>query len=181
MEAPDSVVGEAVIEDLLTCAAGTPLGAFVEVGVYKGGTAHRLHQLALSQGRQLYLYDTFTGLPFQDECDSMRVGDFADTDLAQVQEACPRAVITQGIFPGTALAEMGLIAFVHLDVDQYRSYQGALAYLIPRLQSGAVIWLDDYGYLLGATIACDEAVKKFGLDLSSAACNKKFIRIDKCL
>ena len=48
---PLSVVGEDVIADMLDLAASTPPGAFVEVGVYRGGTAWHLAQLAEQQKR----------------------------------------------------------------------------------------------------------------------------------
>ena len=140
-------------------AATTPAGAFVEVGVYQGGTAWHLSQLAKEQDRPLYLYDTFSGIPFQADLDSHAVGDFADTSADQVREAIPEAVVIQGIFPSSAV-EMGPLAFVHLDVDQYQSYHDALAYFEPRMaKDGGIIWLDDYGCLTGANVAVNEFIR----------------------
>ncbi len=150
-----SLISAEVIEALITLAAQTPPGAFVEVGVYQGGSAHALYQLAQQQNRALYLYDTFAGIPHQSEVDSHCVGDFADCDQESIQLACPSAVVTVGVFPVSAL-EMGPIAFVHLDCDQYRSYHESIDYLLPRMISGGVLWFDDSPALEGARLAVTE-------------------------
>jgi hypothetical protein len=125
------------------------------VGVYKGGTAHLLHQLAMMQGRILYLYDTFSGIPWKSLVDMHEIGEFSDTSLAEVQSICPEAVITPGIFPASAI-DMEPVAFAHLDCDQYRSYQESIEYLSPRMVPGGVLWFDDSTSLYGARLAVME-------------------------
>lgn len=136
-------------------AASTPPGVFVEVGVYQGGTAQHLLKVANEQGRTLYLYDTFTGIPFKDEIDSHVVGDFRDVDLEKIRRVLGEAVIVQGIFPGSAVP-MEKIAFAHLDCDQYRSVKEASLYLAPLMVEGGIMWFDDYPCLAGAKAAVDE-------------------------
>lgn len=155
MSAPNSVVSDEHVEQLCDVARTCPSGCFVEVGVYQGGSAYYLSAVAQEQGRAIYLYDTFTGIPHKDELDSHNVGDFSDTDVDAVRAAIPYATIVQGVFPQT-MVEMGPIAFVHLDVDQYRSYLDSLSALAPLMVAGGAMVFDDYGHLVGATNAVNE-------------------------
>ena len=139
----ESIVAPETIRELLKFAGSTPPGAFVEVGVYKGGTASHLTQLAEEQQRDVFLYDTFEGIPYSSDKDWHKVGDFAEgVDYASIVEALPYAKISKGIFPASALP-MGPIAFLHLDCDQYQSVIDSLAYLKDQLVEDAVVWFDD--------------------------------------
>jgi Macrocin-O-methyltransferase (TylF) len=149
---PPSLVGELDLYDMIAMAASTPPGCFVEVGVYRGGSAWRLLQVAKVQQRELYLYDTFTGIPYKDSIDAHSVGDFKDTSLEHVRQLCPEAIITPGLFPASAV-DMPRIAFAHLDCDQYRSVREAALYLSPLMIEGGVMWFDDSPCLPGAKLA----------------------------
>ena len=169
------LVSQDTVAELLGLASGTPLGGcFVEVGVYQGGTARQLHELAMHQQRLLYLYDTFAGIPFADldKGDAHIVGDFADTSYEAVQALCPFALITAGVFPGSAVP-MPPVAFAHLDCDQYRSVRDSLAYLGPLMASGGIIWLDDSPCLGGAHAAAQEV---YGDRLELSRSIKHYIR-----
>ena len=131
-------------------AGSTPKGCFVEVGVYQGGSAAVLYRVAECQGREIFLYDTFTGIPYKDPIDSHNIGDFSDSDPAKISETLPNARVIQGIFPHSAI-KMPAVAFVHLDVDQYRSYKESVEYLEPMMVPGGIMWFDDYGCTPGAT------------------------------
>lgn len=171
--APHSLVGEETIREMLDCARGTPAGCFVEVGVYKGGTGWFLNQLSLDQHRELYLYDTFTGIPHHDAVDAHHIGDFADTSFEAVRALIPRAITVPGVFPGSAVP-MPPIAFVHLDCDQYRSVKEAAEFLLPRMVSKGVVWFDDSPCLEGAHKAAREL---FGERLQLSATGKHFVEI----
>jgi hypothetical protein len=174
---PASLVGETVLLGLLDLARTRPVGAFVEVGVFQGGSAWHLHELALRQGRQVYLCDTFRGMPHRGSNDPHPCGDFAATSAEAVRAVCPRAVLVEGVFPESAAGiDLGLIAFVHLDVDQEKSYGDALEYFRERVVDDGVIWLDDYGCLPGATIAVDWFAEKYGLRLTRSACGKSYFQ-----
>jgi O-methyltransferase len=151
----DSVIGQGAIDAMLEVARETPAGDFVEVGVYKGGSAWHLSQIAERQRRQIYLYDTFRGIPYQGPDDKHKVGDFADTSAAAVRTAIPYANVIEGIFPASAVP-MGPIAFVHLDCDQYQSILEACQYLLLLMVDGGVIWFDDAPGLPGAERAVQE-------------------------
>ncbi|MFD0856966.1 TylF/MycF/NovP-related O-methyltransferase, partial [Actinomadura adrarensis] len=54
------------------------------------------------------------------------------------------------------------IALLRLDTDWYESTRHELDHLYPRLVSGGVLILDDYGYWKGARKATDEFLERTG-------------------
>lgn len=169
--APVSLVGSGAIEDLHAIAKASPPGCFVEFGVYQGGTAWHLAQIAREQGRELFLYDTFAGIPGKDDIDSHQIGDFADTSLEQVKAAIPDAHYCVGVFPET-LAPMPPIAFVHVDADQYQSLKDAIRRFVPLMVQGASIVFDDYKCLAGADKAIAEWEADLGYPIKQTRSNK---------
>ena len=164
---PESVVGDNIIEVMLQTLKTTPAsGCIVEVGVYKGGTLWHLAQAA--EGRPVYGYDTFGGMPFSHDGDSHKTGDFADTSLDAVQAAVPEATLVQGTFPGS-LIDMPPIAFAHVDCDQYQSVKDCINVLGPKMMVGGVMWFDDYNCLPSANRAVDEAFSADRLIISAKA------------
>lgn len=158
VQPPPSLLHPESIVDMLALARETPSGSFVEVGVYKGGSAWHLAQLARMQHRALHLFDTFTGIPNQGPYDvEHELGDFADTSLDAVRVAIPNAIFHPGIFPATfQLGCMGIVAFVHVDCDQYAGTKAAIDVFWDGLPTGAVMLFDDYGHTTGCTKAVDE-------------------------
>jgi O-methyltransferase len=153
---PPSLIDQPHINRMCVIAWNAPQqGCFVEVGVYQGGSALHLARIAEEQKRPLYLYDTFTGIPYQGELDPHAVGDFNETEYELVRDLIPYATVVQGIFP-QSMVEMGPVAFAHIDVDQYQSYKEAFEVLVPLMVRGGAMILDDYGHLPGATAAADE-------------------------
>lgn len=170
-EVAQSLLPLPVLVELLQIAASTPVGDFAELGVYRGGAAQYLAKVARTrrlpwdhggasdnQG-DLYLFDTFTGIPFKGVHDTHEVGDFDDTSYEAVRALIPDAIIVQGIFP-ESVEQSGInpkpFAFVHVDADQYESTVAATRYFPPLMASGGVIVFDDYGYLPGVTQALHE-------------------------
>lgn len=151
-----SVIGTGGLRTMLELAAGTPsAGCFVEFGVYRGGSAWHLARLAGAQGRALHLFDTFAGIPERSVHDQQHaVGDFGDADLTTVRSLIPSAIFHVGVFPAT-MTDIGPIAFVHIDCDQYRSCLAAIEQFWPRLISGGLLLFDDYGATSGVTKAVD--------------------------
>ena len=152
---PASLIGENHLIELLNAAEASPPGCFVEVGVYRGGSAWRLLQIAKAQGRELYCYDTFTGIPYKGPLDNHSVGDFADVDVSEVTLTLAGAHVIKGVFPWSAV-KMPPIAFVHLDCDQYTAVYDSAQYLQPFVVEGGVIWFDDSPCLPGARQAAQE-------------------------
>ena len=173
---PASLVGPPVIKNLVKVACSTPQGCFVEVGVYKGGTAWFLSRLAEKQQRQIFLFDTFTGIPYQGEFDPCEVGKFNETTFDEVRRTIPYAKVVQGIFPQSVEEqEIDLpdVAFVHIDCDQYQSIIESCKFLAPLMVKGGIMWFDDYGCLEGATRAVDELFKN---RIETSFCGKVFVR-----
>lgn len=146
-----SLLSQPHLDDLRALAESSPDGALVEVGVYLGGSARILYEVAQRQHRSLYLYDTFTGHPDTDpdpEYDDIAVhpaGRFAEAQLTldQLREDMPLATFCIGRFPDT-LIDMGPIAFVHADCDLYHPTKAILQYLGPQIVPGGRILFDDY-------------------------------------
>ena len=149
-----SLVGDHVIEEIVKLASKTPDGCFVECGVYKGGVASRLYQIAVNQGRELHLFDTFTGIPYKDQIDGHQVGDFSDTSLPELKSAMPKAHFYEGLFPDTMPHDWNKkVAFLHVDVDQYRSTLAVIESFKPFMVPGSIMWFDDYECLISAKTA----------------------------
>jgi O-methyltransferase len=142
-----SLISAGNLEILLGHAASVPHGAFVEVGVYRGGSARALYRLAEAQGRSLYLYDTFAGHPEPGVYDGPDhpAGRFADcADPVALRAEMPNAWIIPGRF-GTASAPSVPVAFAHVDVDLYDSTRVAILALSPLMVPGGIMYFDDYG------------------------------------
>lgn len=162
-----SVVSPQFIEEMISVAKKSVEGNFVEVGVYKGGTAFHLTNIAKEQNRKIYLYDTFSGMPFssKEHNDFHEIGDFDDTDYDDVKNALPYAEVIKGIFPSSAIP-MGKIAFAHIDCDQYQSVLESTKYILPLMNKGGVIWFDDAPDLEGALLAVEELFGKDNYEYS---------------
>jgi O-methyltransferase len=144
-------------------------GAFAEVGVYKGASATILH--ALDPGRELYLFDTFSGFPASDlegesgEAATYTTDNFADTDAGTILEKFENKDnirLRKGYFPDTAKGlEDKQFALVNLDADLYKPTKAALEFFYPRMSPGGVIFIHDYNYKWeGIVAAVGEFVQK---------------------
>ena len=158
--APPSLLHPDSIASMLALAEATPRGAFVEVGVYRGGSAWHLAALARRQERALHLFDTFTGIPECCERDwPHKAGDFGDASLYAVRAAVPTAVFHVGVFPRTLddrEFRLSGVAFAHIDCDQYACARAAIELLPPLMRLGGVMLFDDYGITSGVTEAVEE-------------------------
>lgn len=144
MTAPRSVIDTGSLERMAELARRTPpKGCFCEVGVYQGGSAWYLAEVARERGVKLHLFDTFTGIPHETPGDSNRIGEFSDTNVADVRAAIPDAEFHVGVFPGTMPWFIGDVAFVHCDCDQYESVRAVIDTLWPKVMTGGMIVFDD--------------------------------------
>lgn len=150
-----SLIGEDMLGVMAELASFTPEGCFAEVGVYQGGSAKVLYKIAESQGRELFLYDTFSGMPFKGEHDTHDIGLFADCSVEAIQSAMPNAIVSQGIFPESVLP-MRRVAFVHADADQYQSTIDIGKVFSPLMVKGGMILFDDYRCVPSCIKAVDE-------------------------
>lgn len=166
-----SLVSIDAINDLCGYAAESPPGCFVEFGVYKGGTASYLAQIARMQGRSLFLYDTFCGMPFQGDMDKHAVNDFADTSLEAVKKVIPDAIFCVGTFP-ESVVPMPPIAFAHIDADQYQSIKDAIRIFVPLMVTGGIMVFDDYNCLESANQAIHEWEYELGYHIAKTEFRK---------
>lgn len=153
MKATDttSLISTQVLNELLNVACGTPPGAWLEVGVYGGGSALLLY--GARGNRELHLFDTFTGLPYsdRDKGDTHDIGEFDGSwMLGTLLQKMPCARFHTGVFPATLPPDLTGVAFAHIDCDQYQSVTDCIVHLLPRMVPGGVMWFDDVGTLEGA-------------------------------
>lgn len=153
--------GRYILYNLALDATRRCSGDLAECGVYKGGTAKILAEVA--PDRPLHLFDTYAGMPETDPLrDWHKAGDFADTSLESVRAYLaghPNVAFVQGLIPGTLEAVRDReFAFVHIDLDIYAAILAACDFFYPRMQTGGVMLFDDYGYAdcAGARAAVDE-------------------------
>lgn len=144
---------------LLECARSAQKinGDYAEVGSFMGGSAKLICEA--KGDRDLFLFDTFKGLPSPEKID-LKYGrgffngsrDFVSHYLLSYQNIN----VIKGIFPETAgtIADH-TFAFVHLDVDLYKSTLDCLEFFYPRIAPGGIILIHDYRHAEGVTLAVD--------------------------
>jgi O-methyltransferase len=160
-------------------------GDFVECGVWKGGSS-MLAALALQSAgdttRPLWLYDTFSGMTEPTGRDVDLAGRAARDEWSAKQAKSAKgdgwcaspldevkaALAATGVAPGRLHFVVGKveetipqqapakIALLRLDTDWYESTRHELLHLWPRLVSGGLLIIDDYGHWAGARAAVDE-------------------------
>lgn len=165
-------------------SSGIP-GDFVECGVWKGGSVMAMALTLLemhNQERALYLFDTFSGMTAPGDRDVDYLGQpaeaiFEGIRCAVAQEEVESAVFSTGYDPTKINFVKGpveetipahapeTIALLRLDTDWYQSTRHELVHLFPRLSSGGVIIVDDYGHWQGARQATDEYFAQHEIDM----------------
>ncbi len=142
-------------------AAGKIKGDYAEVGVYKGGSAKVIAQVKGS--KRLHLFDTFAGLPAISRQDKyFGQGEYV-ASLPYVQKLLlgyRKINFYPGLFPKTNTGlKADNFAFVHVDVDLYKSTKDALEYFYPKMSVGGMILSHDYPSSVGVKKAFDEFFK----------------------
>ena len=127
-------------------------GDLAEVGVYQGGSAKLICEV--KKEKELYLFDTFTGLPELSEEDThfgekyWHENEFSNTSAESIKKLLNKYVnvhITKGNFPesGEKITDKKF-CFVHLDVDLYKSTIESLKFFFPKMVKGGVILIHDF-------------------------------------
>jgi len=125
-----------------------------ECGVFQGGSALMFHtilrQKNLPAPRDLWLFDSFAGLPPPAaNVDLHNQGDLDDVNLDELKKlfATPAPHFQVGWMPDTFRGlENRRIAFAHVDVDLYRSVLDCCEFIYPRMSTGGIFVFDDYGF-----------------------------------
>lgn len=157
-------------------------GAIVECGVWRGGSMFAAARTLLESentDRDLYLFDTFSGMTEPDSRD-FRIKDGRPAEqllrnrflpwnraVAQI-DLVKRTMISSGIDPKRLHYIAGRveetlpdqaphsISILRLDTDWYSSTLHELKTLYSRLSVGGVLIIDDYGWWAGSRKAVDE-------------------------
>lgn len=163
-------------------------GAFVECGVFRGGSMMAVALTLLDEhaaDRDLYLFDTFEGMtpptdrdlradgaPAQEVLDTTQRRENAPTvwcfasepevrkNLASTGYPPERIHYVRGRVEDTLPYAPGFeVALLRLDTDWYESTRHELTHLYPQLSPGGVLIIDDYGDWQGAREATDEYLR----------------------
>lgn len=150
-------------------------GALVECGVFKGGGAAVIAASA-SASRQVYLFDSFEGLPPPGAEDG-RIAQARYTEgwcagteddvraiFATLGLLGPRVHLVKGWFRDTfPVSSVGPIALLHIDADWYDSVRLCLERFWDDVSPGGYVVFDDYARWEGCTRAVDEFLAARGL------------------
>ena len=176
MTSPERIV--AVAEACRYIARRKIPGDVVECGVWRGGSSMAAALTLLESGdvRDLYLFDTFAGMTEPTPEDRVHSGESAASvldrseryrcvadeadvaaNMATTSYPADRVHLIKGDVAATIPASAPVtIAVLRLDTDFYESTRHELTHLYPRLSSGGVLIIDDYGHWQGARQAVDE-------------------------
>jgi len=165
-------------------------GAFVECGVWRGGSIGLMGRALkhTAENRPLHLFDSFQGLPEPEEIDGVTAKEYSsgksegrltaiarcEANLGEVQKFLlerlqldPKNIhFHVGWFQDTVAkdaGQVGDIAILRLDGDWYASTRICLENLYPRLVPGGFVILDDYFWWEGCRKATDEFRAELGI------------------
>jgi O-methyltransferase len=177
-----------VIEAVRYISTNKIPGSMVECGVWRGGSTMAMALTLRDCGdetRDIYLYDTFSGMSTPTDADISCLGTMA-------QKVYSKTIKSQGVSNWclSTKEEVGnnvfsteypkekfyfikgkveetipktmpkKIALLRLDTDWYESTKHELLHLFPLLSTNGVLIIDDYGYWEGARKAVDEYVSE---------------------
>ncbi len=186
MTSPERV--NALIDAVHYIVANKIDGAMVECGIWKGGSTMAMMitlKKLMDENRDLYLYDTFSGMNAPTDVDVSFEGEKAHemfyknkiSDDSSDWCLCPLDEVKQNVFStgypkdkihfikgrveDTMPENMPQkIALLRLDTDWYESTKHELTHLFPLLQPNGVLIIDDYGHWEGARKAVDEYISE---------------------
>lgn len=192
MTSPERLYG--LIESVQYLIKNNINGAFVECGVWKGGSMMAIAETLLALGvndRELYLYDTFEGMTAPTEADVDQLNRDAASQLKQDASKKAESVVwaysgleevkqniartgypsdkihfIQGDILKTIPSQMpGKTALLRLDTDWYESTKHEMEHLYPLLVSKGILIIDDYGFWKGSKKAVDEYLQQHQIPL----------------
>jgi hypothetical protein len=165
-------------------------GDFVECGVASGGSTMAAVYTLMELGntdRDIYLYDTFAGMPPPTVKDVTHTGKPAQkrydrkvkdgvSDFINIPIDVVRANMAKTGYPMEKIhfaegkvedtlprSRHDRIALLRLDTDWYESTKAELEILFPRLAVGGVLIIDDYFRWMGQKDAVDEYIRDNGI------------------
>lgn len=166
--------------DLFKRSSGLP-GEIVECGVFKGASLYRwikLRDLLENSGsRKVIGFDVFGDFPeAASTVDKLRRQQFVDAAGARgpSKSEILKSLCEQNLVDNVELVEGDIlktvptyiahheelrISLLNIDVDLYEPTRCCLEKFYPRVVSGGIVILDDYGAFPGASIAIEEYFK----------------------
>lgn len=162
-------------------------GDYVECGTWKGGSVMGMLLKQLDYGsvnKDIWIFDTFSGmsnpLEIDKDCNDQNAVDllsnsdmlishvwayssFEETSKNILSTGYPSEKIhfikgmVEETVPNTCVEKISLL---RLDTDWYESTKIELEYLFPKLVSGGILIIDDYGHWKGCKQAVDEYFAK---------------------
>lgn len=159
----------AVARSIFALPRGTP-GCIVEAGCYHGGSATKLSLCAALSDRTLFLFDSFEGIPPNDEEQIshgkrravFRPGAYAGS-LEEVRGNIERfgdvksCRFVRGWFSDTMPGFGEAVGVAFVDVDLVSSTRDCMRYLYPRLVPGGAIYSQDAHLSKVANLLNDES------------------------
>jgi hypothetical protein len=130
-------------------------GVVVECGCFRGGTTANLSLMCELVGRELYVYDSFEGLPAPTEGDKFANPEgrgFLSAGLEQVKQhvaehgAIDVCTFVKGWFEDTTPHHKPRIALMFLDVDYQASLTDCVLNLWPKLAERGYCFIDEYNH-----------------------------------
>lgn len=160
-------------------------GNIVESGVWRGGSSMLIALTLLelnSVDRDLYLFDTYSGMPEPHAVDVDLHGISAKDQLAQTTEPLEQSAIWAyseleevqsnmrltnypqnkihyikgDVITSAPATSTRALALLRVDTDWYASTKAELQNFWPRMNRNGVLIVDDYGHWQGAKLAVDE-------------------------
>jgi O-methyltransferase len=145
---------------VVTAVLATPpevQGAVVDCGCWKGGSTAKISLASALTARKLFVFDSFQGIPQNDEgfvqtihgqSITFRAGDY-QADIEEVRDNLrlygnsSEVALTAGWFHETLSAFDEKVVLPYLDVDLVASTMTYIAYLWPRLMPGGALFFQD--------------------------------------
>ncbi len=160
-----------IVEKAQALVAAGVAGDFVECGVLDGGTAALLAYAARHDARRVHLFDAWAGMPPATPEDGPGArkweGEIVGSP-ARVARALKRVgantdniVIHRGWFEDTLpSANIGAIAFLHVDCDFFAPTSLVLETFLPRMVPGGIVQIDDYTSFEGCRRAVNATLER---------------------
>src|SRR5271165_2777210 len=175
----ETMVGMKRLDNLQECCLAALVdsvaGGCVEAGIWRGGCGILMRAMLDAFGdeqRQVWLFDSFEGLPkpdsqsFPKDKDDLHwtLSSYLGVSLGQVKDNFSRYELldarthfVKGWFRDTIpAADVDNIAVLRLDGDMYESTWIVLTHLYPKLQMGGFVIIDDYGAIPSCKAAVDD-------------------------
>ena len=149
-------------------------GVFVEAGCFKGGSTAKFSLAAAAVGKKLVVFDSFRGIPDNDEVHPIRgheqpwtfeAGDYRGS-LSEVTSNVSRygsvehCEFVEGFFEDTMPHFKRDIIGLYIDVDLAASTRTCLKYLYPHIIPGGVVMSQDGHLSLVLEVFDDETFWK---------------------